>query len=268
MNESDLKRRLELAVEAGRTAGEHTLKYFHRPDLEVERKRDGTPVTVADREAEELIRERIAAAFPHDAIVGEEMPDRPGTSGYRWILDPIDGTKSFIHGVPLYGTLLGVEHERRCVIGVIVLPGLDEYVYGARGLGAWYGRGEQSPVRARVSSVSKMSEAVFTTTSVSSFMKDNRYGVYETLRARCQLARGWGDCYGYALVATGRAEIMVEPELNLWDMAALPPILEEAGGTFTDWQGKPTIYSGQGVATNGHLLSEVIAITKGNGELS
>ncbi|HOW74043.1 MAG TPA: histidinol-phosphatase [Phycisphaerae bacterium] len=261
MNEGELKGRLELAVEAGRMAGEHTLKYFHRPDLEVERKRDGTPVTVADREAEGLLRERIASAFPRDAIVGEEMADRPGVSGYRWILDPIDGTKSFIHGVPLYGTLVGVEHERRCVIGVIVLPGLDEYVYGACGLGAWHGRGEQSPVRARVSSVNRMSEALFCTTGVSGFVKENRYDVYEALRRRCQLTRGWGDCYGYVLVATGRAEIMIDPELSLWDMAALPAILEEAGGTFTDWQGTPTIYGKQGVATNGQLLSEVVGIT-------
>lgn len=263
MNKGELKGRLELAVEAARTAGEHTLKYFHHPGLEVERKRDGTPVTIADREAEELIRDRIGAAFPHDAIVGEEMPDRPGTSGYRWILDPIDGTKSFIHGVPLYGTLVGVEHEQRCVIGVIVLPGLDEYIYGARGMGAWYGRGEQSPVRARVSSVSRMSEALFCTTSVSGFVKESCYDVFESLRTRCRLARGWGDCYGYALVATGRAEIMVDPELNLWDMAAFPAILEEAGGTFTDWQGASTIYGRRAVATNGHLLSEVLAMMKG-----
>ena len=123
---------LTLAIEAAREAGRVTLEYFRRDDLGVELKCDDTPVTVADRRAEEHLRQRIAAAFPADGIFGEELSERPGTSGFRWILDPIDGTKSFIHGVPLYSTLVGVECEGQSVLGVIRIPALDECVYAAR----------------------------------------------------------------------------------------------------------------------------------------
>ena len=135
---ADLQPRLALAVEAARGAGRVTLEYFRRNDLDVELKCDDTPVTAADRRAELYLRERIAAAFPQDGILGEELAEQPGTSGFRWILDPIDGTKSFIHGVPLYSTLVGVEFEGRSILGVIHVPALDESVYAARGLGAWY----------------------------------------------------------------------------------------------------------------------------------
>ena len=264
MDDSDLKVRLDLAVDSARRAGEVTLQYFCRPELSVDRKYDGTPVTAADREAEGYLRSRIIEAFPADAILGEEMEDRPGDSGFRWILDPIDGTKSFIHGVPLYGTLVGVEYEKQCVVGVIVMPALEECVYAARGLGAWWQRqGEREPRRARVSQVDELSEATFCTTSVSEFVRAGRHDVYEQLRAGCRQARGWGDCYGYVLVATGRAEIMIEPELSLWDMAALPPILEEAGGSFTDWNGNASIYTGEGVGVNGCLRERVLEITRG-----
>ena len=148
---AQLSERLELARSAAREAGKLTLEFFQRADLAVERKADQSPVTAADREAEQLMRERIAAAFPDDAILGEEFPDRRGTSGYRWILDPIDGTKSFIHGVPLYGTLIGLEHGLQSVLGVIQIPALDECVYAAAGQGAWHVRGGAAPAPARVS---------------------------------------------------------------------------------------------------------------------
>jgi histidinol-phosphatase len=133
---SDLQPRLALAIEAAREAGQITLEYFRRDDLEVELKCDDTPVTAADRRAEQCLRQRIATAFPDDGILGEELGERPGTSGFRWIVDPIDGTKSFIHGVPLFGTLIGLEREGESVLGVIRIPALDECVYAARGLGA------------------------------------------------------------------------------------------------------------------------------------
>src|SRR5436309_14340502 len=139
MVSDDLTSRLDLAVAAAREAGEITLRYFRRDNFRVERKADDSPVTVADREAEQHLRRRIAAAFPDDGILGEELGEQPGTSGYRWILDPIDGTKSFICGVPLYGQLIGIERERRSVVGVINIPALDECVYAAAGQGAWYG---------------------------------------------------------------------------------------------------------------------------------
>jgi len=262
-SEADIADRLGLAREAAREAGEITLRHFRRDDLEIERKRDDSPVTVADRRAEEHLRRRIAEAFPDDAILGEELPDREGTSGFRWILDPIDGTKSFIHGVPLYGTLVGVEHQGESVVGVNRIPALDECVYAGRGQGAWYVSGDQAPVPARVSPCPRLAEGLFLTSEVVSFDHCGRRAVYDRLQAVARLTRTWGDCYGYLMLATGRAELMVDPVMEVWDAAALLPILEEAGGTFTDWQGRPTIHSREGVATNGRILDEVLAITRG-----
>ena len=272
MPTADLTNRLELAITAAQAAGKIAADYFESLSFEVETKHDGTPVTVADRQAETELRRHIEQAFPDDEIIGEEFPSRSGNSGYRWILDPIDGTKSFIHGVPLFGTMVGVEHRSRlrdessgeCVIGVINLPALDEYVYAAKGAGAWHVKGNGSPKPARVSSVPRLGESLFVTGSVSAFANDHRADSFERLRAACKLVRGWGDCYGYVLVATGRAEVMVDPVVSIWDMAALPAILTEAGGTFTNWQGEPTIYGHDGIATNGHVLNEVLAIARGH----
>ena len=259
----DYDRRLQLALEAAREAGRITLEHFRRSDLQVERKGDDSPVTVADRRAEEHLRRRIAETFPEDAILGEEMPERPGESGFRWILDPIDGTKSFIHGVPLYSTLIGIEHDGRSVVGVILIPALDECVYGVEGSGAWYARGNHPPCPASVSVCPRLAEGLFVTSEIANFDSVGHREAYDRLQAAARLARTWGDGYGYLLVATGRAEVMVDPVMNLWDAAAIQPVLQEAGGTFTDWQGRPTIYSGQGVATNGRILDEVLAILRG-----
>jgi histidinol phosphatase-like enzyme (inositol monophosphatase family) len=262
MTDDDLSRRLELGLAAAREAGRLTLRYFRRGDLAVERKQDASPVTVADREAELLLRERFSEAFPDDAILGEEFPERAGSSGYRWIVDPIDGTKSFIHGVPLYGTLVGLEHQARSVLGIIVLPPLEECLYAAVGQGAWHVVGSQPPLQARVSDCGTLAESLFCTSETGSFGKRGAAAVYDRLQAAARLARTWGDCYGYYLVATGRAELMVDPIMSVWDAAALQPIMEEAGGTFTDWQGRPTIHSGEGLATNGHVLEEALAILR------
>lgn len=263
MHDKTLSSRLEIALSAARSAGKIAADYFSKLEFEIETKHDGTPVTIADRQVESELRRQIQQAFVDDEIVGEEFPSRPGTSGYRWIVDPIDGTKSFIHGVPLFGTMVGVEHDRDCIIGVIYLPALDECVYAARGMGAWHVKRNGSPQRARVSGVKHLSESLFCCGSVSTFVSAHRAETFEKLRAASKLARGWGDCYGYVLVATGRAEVMVDPVVNLWDMAALPPILSEAGGTFTNWQGEPTVYGTNCIATNGHVLDEVLAITRG-----
>jgi histidinol-phosphatase len=260
---ANIAQRLALAVDAARRAGQVTLQYFRRDDLAVERKRDDSPVTIADRQAEELLRTLIAAAFPDDAILGEELPDRPGTSGYRWILDPIDGTKSFIHGVPLYGTLIGVEHEERSVLGVIRIPALDECVYAATGQGAWYMRGDRPPSPAKVSTHQPLSKGLFVTSEVASFDRTGRRGAYDRLQASARLSRSWGDCYGYMMVATGRADVMVDPVVAVWDLAALLPIIEEAGGRFTDWQGRCTIHSGEAIATNGLIHDEVLTLLRG-----
>jgi histidinol-phosphatase len=262
-NADDIARRLDLAVSAARQAGNITLEFFRTDDLVVNLKQDDTPVTIADHKAEQYLRDAIAAAFPKDGIFGEEFSERQGTSGYRWILDPIDGTKSFIHGVPLYGTLIGVEYGGQCVLGVIRIPALDECLYAAKGQGAWYFVGHNKPGPARVSQRKPLAKALFVTSEVISFDRTGRRDVYDRLQAATRLTRTWGDCYGYLMVATGRADLMVDPVMAVWDAAALLPILEEAGGTFTDWQGRNTIYSGEGIATNGLILDEVLEIVKG-----
>jgi len=263
MNPQDpVSQRLRLANELAREAGGIVMEHYRRSDLAVERKADDSPVTVADRGAEEHLRRRIAEGFPEDAILGEEFPERPGTSGYRWILDPIDGTKSFIHGVPLFGTMIAVEHDGRSVLGVIRIPALDECVYAAEGQGAWYEVKGSQPRPANVSSCPRLSQSLFLTSEVANFTTVHRRDAYDRLEAAARLSRSWGDCFGYLMVATGRAELMVDPVMNVWDAAAVQPIIEEAGGTFTDWQGRRTIYSGQGIATNGLILDEVLTIVR------
>ncbi len=253
--------RLHWARTIAREAGQSTLRYFQTDDLAVESKHDFSPVTVADRQAEQLLRQRIAERFADDAILGEEFGEQAGGSGYRWILDPIDGTRSFIRGVPLYGTMVAVEHEGQAVIGVVYLPGLDEMASAATGQGTWHQRGSAEPRRARVSSQRPLSAGLLTS-SDTRFPTAARKRAYAELQQACGTSRTWGDCYGYILVATGRAEVMVDPVMHVWDTAAVAPIVVEAGGTFTDWQGTPTIHAGEAIATNGHVLEEVLAITR------
>jgi histidinol phosphatase-like enzyme (inositol monophosphatase family) len=258
----ELASRLDLAVGAAREAGQLTLGFFQREDLTVERKADNSPVTAADRQAEQLLRRRIREVFPDDGILGEEFGEEAGTSGFRWILDPIDGTKSFICGVPLYGTLIGVERAGASVVGVIYIPGLDECVYAAIGGGAWYTRGQAAPRPARVSQRDRLTDAVFLTSQLDNFYPRGAQQVYLDLERAASITRTWGDCYGYLLVATGRADVMVDPVMNVWDAAALQPILEEAGGVYTDWSGRPTIHAGEGLGCNRALLDQVLAITR------
>jgi len=260
----DIAARLELARIVALEAGDLTLKYF-RGEIAVERKADDSPVTIADREAEQHIRSRVAEAFAADGFLGEEFAETSGSSGFRWIVDPIDGTKSFIHGVPLYGTMVAVEFAQQAVVGVVNLPPLRECAYAGRGQGAWLLRENHDPQPMRVSSVDRLSEALFVHTDVGSFNALGYADVFNRLESAARLTRTWGDCYGYVLVASGRAELMIDAGMNVWDAAALQPILEEAGGTFTDWQGNPTIHAGQGIATNGCVLEEVLAITRSAG---
>lgn len=264
---ADLVDRWKFAVELAKAAGRHTLNYFQQ-DFAVERKGDHSPVTIADREAEVLARERIGQNFPHDAILGEEFGEVAGTSGYRWIIDPIDGTKSFIAGVPLYSTLLGLEHAGRSVAGVIYLPALDEGVHAARGGGAWHFAKGKPESPARVSKRERLSDGIFLTSQLDSFAQRNANAVFHRLEKTAYVTRTWGDGYGYLLVATGRADLMIDPIMHLWDAASLQPVLEEAGGTFTNWQGEPTIYTGEGIATNGLLLEEVLVVTRSASRLA
>jgi histidinol-phosphatase len=263
MNDAELLRRQEFAIRIALEAGALTLRYYRNASLAVELKSDESPVTVADKNAELFLREQIAVEFPNDAILGEEFPERLGNSGFRWILDPIDGTKSFISGVPIYANLIGVEYDRRSVVGVINIPALNELAYATVNQGAWYVLGAGAPVAARVSGKKSLGEGLFVTSEVKTFYSMNRGEAWMRLQNAARLTRTWGDAYGYLLVATGRAELCVDPKMNLWDCAALQPILEEAGGTFTDWQGEPTIYAPEAIATNGLVLDEALMLVAG-----
>ena len=256
--QTSLRMMLDFAVEAAWQAGKITLEYF-QTNTAVERKADASPVTLADRRAEEKLRECIQRAFPDHGILGEEFGEVARRSPYRWVLDPLDGTRSFIQGVPLYGVMMGLEYHGQAVLGVVHLPALGDTVYAAKGDGCyWNGR------RAHVSTVSQLGEAVVLATSVRSLSDEGKGGVFETLQAQTRLQRTWGDCYGHILVATGRAEVMLDPILQIWDCTALQPILEEAGGTFTDWHGTPTHTGGNGLSTNGHLFQPVMEIIRSN----
>ena len=251
---SELEELLDFAVGLARGAGEITLRHFRR-SISVDHKSDGSPVTQADREAERFIRARIEEKFPLDSVLGEEEATRAGTSGRQWIIDPIDGTYSFVHGVPLYGVLIGLEVAGEPCLGVVNLPALGELVYAARGLGCFW-NGE----RARVSVVSSLEDALLLSTDFGVCEKYGFGGAARRLEARAGARRTWGDCYGHILVATGRAEVMLDPVMNVWDCAPLLPILEEAGGTFTDWRGQRTIHGGNAISTNGLLLETVFGV--------
>src|SRR5262245_35834351 len=253
MDADNLREILDFAVSAAREAGDLTLRYFQTP-FTVDTKTDNTPVTIADRGAEELLRNRITKTYPDHGILGEEFGETKGRTPARWILDPIDGTMSFISGVPLYSVLMGFEFEGRMLAGVVHLPALHETVYAARGLGA---RWNDRP--ARVSEVRDLSHARLLYCGTKAISARQRGREFERLRDRCYADRSWSDAYAYALVATGRAEIALDPVMSIWDTAALLPIVTEAGGTLTDWSGREDHTASAIVATNGHLFDSVMA---------
>ncbi len=254
---SSLEGRLACAVELAKLGGKLTLDYFQTSGVEVERKGDNSPVTIADKQAEELIRHELSQRFPDDAILGEEFGSHAGTSDYQWIVDPIDGTKSFISGVPIYSTLIGIVHNRQCLGGVIYIPALDEIVFAAQGTGAWHSLRSEVPSKCQVSK-RPLAQGLFTTTQFDSFQKRGAGEGYQKLEKASYISRTWGDGYGYLLVATGRAEVMVDPIANPWDLAAVQPVVEEAGGKFTSWSGESTVFGGDGVGSNGLVHDEVI----------
>jgi len=253
----EIRELLDVAVELARSAGDHTLRYYgHLVDYDA--KGDGSPVTRADREAEQLIRDQLARRFPDHAILGEEFGETNAGARIRWILDPIDATLSFMRGVPLYGVLIGVEVDGRAEVGVCHFPPLRETIAAGAGLGCtWNGK------PCRVSPVATLEEAVVLTTDLRTIEASPKDPGWPVLVARARIARTWGDCYGYALVATGRAEVMVDPVMNVWDCAPFLPILTEAGGRFTSRDGEATIHGGSAVATNGILHEDVLRVLAG-----
>ena len=253
-SESPANTLLAAAEELARLTGAVALSHY-RSALAVEQKADGSPVTAADRAAEQAAREWVRARFPDDGVLGEEFGEERADARRRWIIDPIDGTKSFVRGVPLWGSLVALCEGERVLAGAAFFPAVDELVVAAPGAGCWWnGR------RCFVSSVSDLSAATALTTDERFAHHGGRRAAWERLGERVSVARSWGDCFGYLLVATGRAEVMCDPELSLWDAAALQPIIVEAGGSFTDWSGRPTAFGGSAIATNRALASESRAL--------
>lgn len=261
-NPHDLRPRLALAIDAAKQAGDLTLRYFQRANYSVEQKGDGSPVTTADREAERLIRRLVAGRFPSDGVLGEEFGEEPSSSGFRWLIDPIDGTASFVRGVPLYGTLIGVEHLGIPAAGVIHMPALAETVHAATGLGAVHELPGRAPAPARVSREATVATSLFCTTSYDYYGRRGLDQLFLTLCRAFASMRGWSDCYGYLLLATGRADAVIEPGVHPWDVAAIVPIIQEAGGRSTDWNGSPSIYTGNNIATNGLIHDETLALLR------
>lgn len=251
MNHEPYRNLLEFAVEVAWRAGRAALAHY-QTGVSAETKPDESPVTIADRTAEQIARDLITTRFPNDGIIGEEFGTVRPDAVRRWILDPIDGTRSFVRGVPLFGSLLALEEDGEPVIGVLYFPALEETVYAAMGEGCWWnGR------RALVSDETKLDKALVLTTDVEMIEKQNYSAGWNRVRSRAGLVRTWGDCYGHALVATGRAEAMLDPIMSIWDAAALRPVIEEAGGVFTDWQGTTTHTGGSAVSTNAALARDI-----------
>ena len=249
-----LQRYLEFAGDLALEAGRLTLEYF-RQSLEVETKADNSPVTIADRRTEQFLRERIMAEFPDHGIMGEEFPEHQPGARWRWILDPIDGTLPFIHGIPLYTVLIALECSGESVLGVIHNPALSETVAAATGYGCTF-NGETC----RVSTCSELEKARLNVTDYGELCR-RRPRFTESLLSKVGPARGWADAYSYLLVATGRADIGLDPIMSIWDSAALKPIIEEAGGRFTDLDGTPSVQTGSALATNGLLHDQLLEMT-------
>jgi len=257
LNPEQLQDTLDFAVEVALRAGHATMQHY-QTGVTTELKPDRSPVTAADRAAERLARELITARFPDDAIIGEEF-GAEGSSERRWILDPIDGTRTFIRGVPFFGFLLALQVGDEVPIGVMHFPALNETVSAAHGLGCWW-----NAKRAHVSNIGALGDALVCTTDAESVTRSPRADSWQRLTGAAGLTRTWGDCYGYALVATGRAEAMLDATVSIWDIAAVSPIIREAGGVLTDWDGNNGYDIPSAVATNGMLAEETRRVLRGD----
>lgn len=240
---------LEAVTEVARVAGDVAMRFF-RTGVDVETKGDGSPVTVADKTAEHEARAWIAARFPGDAVLGEEYGFSGDARQRRWLIDPIDGTKTFVRGVPLWGAMIAVAQDDLVIAGAIYCPAVGDLVSAAIGCGSWW-----NGSRCQVSAVTSLADATILTTDARFPYNPARADRWQSLGGQVAVSRTWGDCYGYVQVATGRAELMVDDRLSPWDAAALIPIIREAGGVYTDWRGGGDVDGGDGVASNA-LLSK------------
>ena len=242
---------MDAVADVARIAGDLAKGYYGRSP-EIHTKSDGSPVTVADLNAEQAARDWIARLSPNDGIGGQELPPVRPDAARRWILDPIDGTYTFLQTVPLWGTLVAVAEGESVIAGAAYFPALDEIVVAASGEGCWW---NGSP--AHVSTVAELAEARLVTTDALFTRDTERRERWLRLQNSARKMRTWGDCYGYLLVATGRADIMADDIVSEWDVAAMMPIIGEAGGVITDWRGRATYRGGDAIATNANLAATV-----------
>jgi len=249
--------RLEVAIAAAQAGGALALRYF-RTRLTVDYKGDHSPVTRADRECEQRIVEVLRRSFPDYGVIGEEFGADEGSGGSaRWIIDPIDGTKNFIRGIPYFATLIGLEEDGEVTMGVIYAPAVDDLIYAHKGSGAFDRNG-----RLQVSSVRSMRESMLVFGGLDIFRQVGRWDAFERLVRASGRQRGFGDYFGHTFVARGQAEAMVEVDLKPWDLAAIKIVIEEAGGRFTDFKGNATIYGGDAVASNGLVHDEILRLLR------
>ncbi len=258
-----LASRLALARDAAAEAGRNAMRLYQSPALKVIDKPDGSPVTSADKEGETIIRRAIAAQFAGDAILGEEFPETPGSSGYRWVIDPIDGTRSFVRGQPTFAVLVGIEHAGSVggvVGGVALFPALQESLWAGKGTGAWWSTPGQGTLPARVSTTQHLHESIVESLWPRSFAKHNVTPVRERLESSTWRLRTWSDAYSWAMVATGRADAAVDFGSSLWDIAPFVIAIAEAGGTITDWHGNAAEASRAHIASNTILHNDLLRV--------
>jgi len=253
----DWRNRYEEMVELAQRAGEHALRYFDR-GVAIETKADLTPVTVADREAEQLLREELLKRFPEDGFLGEEFGEQPSPSGYRWIIDPIDATRNFVRNIPLWATLVALEHRADMIAGVCCIPALGQTYRALRGDGAY--RGDR---RIRVSDVESLDKALLSYTSFSVFEETGTTGQFSRLLRATERSRGFTDFYGFVLVAQGSVDVMFDSGVHIWDIAPLQVIVEEAGGRFTCWDGARDLTRPDVLASNSRLHSQALELLSG-----
>lgn len=242
---------LQAVSDLARLTGGIAHQYYRR-QVSVETKADGTPVTIADRSAEQAARQWIEQRFPDDGLVGEEFPVVREDAKRIWIIDPIDGTKSFVREVPLWGSLVAVVENAQVIAGAAFFPAISEMITAAIDCGSWW-----NDSRTHVSSETDIGNAMILTSALPFSSDDAVNSRWKTLQGKAKISRTWGDCFGYLMVATGRAEVMADPVLSSWDIAAFLPIISEAGGVLTDFSGAHTSFGGSAIATNAALDKSV-----------
>ncbi len=248
------KARYEEGVRAAQAAGKIALQYFDA-GVAVETKADLSPVTVADRNAEQTLRKHILRFFPDDGFLGEEFGDTPSQTGYRWILDPIDGTRSFIRGIPIWATLVGLEYRGEMIGGIVYNPVWNQTHRALRGDGAF-----RDDRRIRVSDVAELNKSLISYSSFGFFKAAGRQDAFTELLAKTDRSRGYADYYGFVLVAQGSVDLMADHGVHEWDIAGLQVIVEEAGGKMTDWSGGHDLKRPDVLATNGRVHEAALEI--------